>query len=63
MIQRFLPKQQSESEAKATIEKLAAERGYTEKKQMGQLMKAIKEAFPGEIDGKMAAKIAGQLLS
>ena len=30
---------------------------------MGQLMKAVRETYRGEIDGKLAAKIAGSLLS
>ena len=63
VIQRFLPKQLTPEEAKTAIEGLAAEHGFTEKKQMGQLMKAVKERYTGQIDGKLAAKIAGQLLS
>ncbi|MEM1418489.1 MAG: GatB/YqeY domain-containing protein [Myxococcota bacterium] len=62
IVQRFLPKALSEDEAKEAIAKLAAEGGFSEKKQMGQLMKAVKAAFPGQIDGRLAAKIAGQLL-
>ena len=63
IIQRFLPQQLSEDEAKAAIEKLAADNGLSEKKQMGQLMKLVKAQFAGQIDGKLAAKIAGQVLS
>ena len=63
VIQRFLPKQLTDDEAKSAIEEIAADNGFTSKKQMGQLMKAVKEAYPGQIDGKVAAKIAGQMLS
>lgn len=63
IIQRFLPKQMSEDEARSAIEKLAAEQGLASKKQMGQLMKAVKVAYPGQIDGKLAAKIANQVLT
>lgn len=63
VIQRFLPKQMSEDEARETIAALATELSIVDKKQMGQLMKAIKERFPGQIDGKVAARIAGQVLS
>ena len=63
IIQRFLPKQLTDDEAKEAIEKLAADNGLSEKKQMGQLMKLVKENYAGQIDGKAAAKIAGQILS
>ena len=63
IIQRFLPQPLTADEAQAAISGLAAELGVTEKKQMGALMKAVKERYTGQIDGKLAAKIAGQLLS
>ncbi len=63
VIQRFLPKALTEDEARAAITKLAAEQGFSEKKQMGALMKAVKATYPGQIDGRMAAKIAGSILA
>ncbi len=63
IIQRFLPQPLTADEAQAAMKRLAAELGVTEKKQMGMLMKAVKERYAGQIDGKLAAKIAGQLLS
>ena len=59
----YLPKAMSEDEAREAITALAQKLGATEKKQMGQLMKAVRETYRGEIDGKLAAKIAGSLLS
>ena len=63
IIQRFLPKQLTEDEAKAAIQQIASNLGVSSKKQMGQLMKAVKEKYTGQIDGKLAAKIAQGLLS
>jgi uncharacterized protein YqeY len=36
---------------------------YLEKKQMGQVMKAVMAAHKGQVDGKLVQKIAGELLS
>lgn len=62
VIERYLPKSLSEDEAKAVIEALVSELGLTEKKQMGQLMKVVMDRFRGQIDGKLASKLAGALL-
>ncbi|HJL18579.1 MAG TPA: GatB/YqeY domain-containing protein [Sandaracinaceae bacterium LLY-WYZ-13_1] len=63
VIQRYLPAQMDEAEARAAIESLAKELDVTEKKQMGQLMKAVMERYRGRIDGKVASRIAGSILS
>jgi len=63
VIQRYLPEQLSEDEAREAIEALAEELGVGEKKQMGQLMKAVMDRYRGRIDGKLASKIAGSVLS
>ena len=60
---RYLPKQLDEAEARAAIEALVAELGIGGKKQMGLLMKEGMARHKGEIDGKLASKIAGELLS
>ncbi len=62
-LEKYLPAQLSEDEVRSAMEALAAELGVTEKKQMGQLIKAAKAKFPGQLDGKLAAKIAGSILS
>ncbi len=62
IIEAFLPSQLSADETKDAITKIIAELGLTEKKQMGQVMKALKEQFAGRYDGKTASKLAGQLL-
>ncbi|MFK7985871.1 MAG: GatB/YqeY domain-containing protein [Sandaracinaceae bacterium] len=63
VIERYLPKQLDEVEAKAAITALAAELGLSEKKQMGALMKAVMDRYRGQVDGKVASRIAGGLLS
>lgn len=63
IVERYLPKALSEDEARQALAALVAELGLSEKKQMGQLMKAVMERYRGQIDGKLASRIAGTLLS
>lgn len=62
VIERYLPAQMSDEEARAAIEKIAAELGVSEKKDMGRLMKAVMERHRGQIEGKTASRIAGSIL-
>ena len=48
VIERYLPAQLDEQEARAAIESLAKELGVSEKKQMGQLMNAVMERYRGQ---------------
>ncbi|QJU60837.1 GatB/YqeY domain-containing protein [Sphingomonas sp. AP4-R1] len=50
VIERFLPKQMSEDEAKAAIDALATELGADSVKDMGRVMAALKERFAGQMD-------------
>lgn len=63
VIGRYLPQQISETEAKEAIMKIAADNGFSEKKDMGKLMKLVLEEYRGQIDGKMASKLAASVLS
>ena len=63
VVERYLPKALSEAEARVIIEALAKELGVTEKKQMGSLIKEAMERNRGQLDGKMASKIAASVLS
>jgi len=63
IIERYLPKQLDEAAATEAIRALAEAEGITSKKDMGRLMKAVMAKHRGEIDGKLASKIAGQILS
>jgi len=62
VIERYLPKQLSEDEAREVISAIIEELGLSSKKELGKVMKEVKTRYPGQIDGRMASSIAGQLL-
>jgi uncharacterized protein YqeY len=62
VIQRYLPKPLSEDEAREAIAAIVEEVGASSKKDLGKVMKEVRSRFPGQIDGKLASTIAGQLL-
>lgn len=63
VVQRYLPKQLDEAEARDAIRALASELGVSSKKEMGKLMKAVMERYRGRIEGKLASRLAGEILS
>jgi uncharacterized protein YqeY len=63
VIQRYLPKPLSEDEAREAIVAIIEEVGASTKRDLGAVMKEVRAKFPGQIDGKLASTIAGQLLS
>ena len=62
VIQRYLPKPLSDEEAREAIAAIIAEVGATTKKDLGPVMKTVRSRYPGQIDGKLASTIAGELL-
>jgi len=62
VIERYLPKQLSEDEARAAIAQIIDELGLSSKKELGRVMKEVRARYPGQIDGKLASTIAGRLL-
>ncbi len=62
VIERYLPKQLSEDETREAIAGIIEELGLSSKKDLGQVMKALKQRYPGQVDGRQASSIAGQLL-
>ena len=62
VIERYLPKQLSEDEAREAIAAIIEELGLSSKKELGKVMKEIKARYPGQVDGKLASSIAAQLL-
>ncbi len=62
VIQRYLPKALSEDEAREAIAAIIEEQGLSTKKDLGKVMKEVRSRFPGQIDGKLASSIAGELL-
>lgn len=63
VVQRYLPAQLGEDEARDAIRSLAGELGVSSKKEMGKLMKAVMDRYRGQIDGKLASRLAGEILS
>ncbi|MBO9377295.1 GatB/YqeY domain-containing protein [Sphingomonas histidinilytica] len=62
VIERFLPQQMSEDEARAAIDALATELGASSVKDMGRVMAALKERFAGQMDmAKASALVKARL--
>ena len=62
VIQRYLPRPLTEEESRAAVSAIIGELGATSKKDLGKVMKEIRGRYPGQIDGKLASRIAGELL-
>ena len=63
VIQRYLPKPLNDDEAREAIAAIVIEVGASTKKDLGKVMKELRGRYPGQIDGKLASTIAGELLS
>lgn len=63
IIREYMPKQLSESEAKAAAAKAIAELGAASMKDMGRVMAALKERFAGQMDFARASALVKELLS
>ena len=57
VIERFLPQQMSEDEARAAIDALATEIGAASVKDMGRVMAALKERHAGQLDMSKASAL------
>ena len=62
VIQRYLPKPLDDEEARQAIAAIIEELGLSTKKDLGKAMKEIRARYRGQIDGKLASSIAGELL-
>ena len=62
VITGYLPKQMDESEARKLVAALIAELKLTSKKDVGALMKALMAKHKGAVDGKLAQRLASELL-
>ena len=62
VIERYLPKQFGEEETREAVAGIIEELSLSTKKDLGTVMKEIKARYPGQVDGKLASSIAGQLL-
>ena len=63
VIEKFLPKQLSETEVEAIISKLIAENGFSGMASMGQLMGLASKQLAGSADGKTISTIVKKLLA
>lgn len=62
VIERYLPKQLSEEETREAVAGIIEELDLSSKKDLGKVMKEVKVRYPGQVDGRLASSIAGQLL-
>jgi uncharacterized protein len=62
VLEAYLPKTMSETDAREAIAAIAAAEGLTSKRDMGKLMQAIMAEHQGAIDGKLASKLASEIL-
>ena len=63
VIERFLPKQMSEEEARAAIQAIIAETGAGSMKDMGRVMSLVKERLGSSIDPARASGLVKAALS
>lgn len=59
----YMPKQMTEDEVRLAVKSLMAELGVSTKKDLGTVMKALMARHKGEVDGKLASKVLGELLA
>jgi uncharacterized protein YqeY len=58
----YMPKQMNEEEVRLAVKSLMAELGVSTKKDLGTVMKALMARHKGEVDGKLASKVLGEVL-
>jgi uncharacterized protein YqeY len=59
----YLPAALTEDEIRATVDRVMADGGFTEQKQMGQAMKAVQAELGGRADGKLVAGLVKERLT
>jgi uncharacterized protein YqeY len=62
LIEGLLPKQMSEADLSALIERVVAETGATSAKEMGKVMSAVMAQGGAAVDGKMASRLVKERL-
>jgi uncharacterized protein YqeY len=63
VIERFLPKQMSDDEARTAIQAIIADTGASGVKDMGRVMAAVKERHSGELEPARASALVREMLS
>lgn len=62
VIERYLPKQMSEDEIKAALQKVVADAGASSAADFGKVMPLAMKALAGKADGKIISAVLKQLL-
>lgn len=62
VLERYLPKQLSEDEARAAVAAVIAELGASSKADLGPVMKALRAKHGSALDGKLASRLAAEQL-
>jgi uncharacterized protein YqeY len=62
VLERYLPKQLSEDEARAAVAAAIAELGASSKADLGPVMKALRAKHGSALDGKLASRLAAEQL-
>ncbi|KYG83839.1 GatB/YqeY domain-containing protein [Roseivirga echinicomitans] len=63
VIEKYLPKQLTEEEVKAELQKIIAQLGASGPQDMGKVMGAASKALAGKADGKTISTLVKQLLT
>jgi uncharacterized protein YqeY len=62
ILQEFVPAEMDEQTIRQKVAEIITELGATDKKDMGRVMKEVLGRYKGQIDGKVAQKIASEKL-
>lgn len=62
VLERYLPRQLGEAEARAAVQAAIAELGANSKADLGPVMKALRAKHGSALDGKLASRLVGELL-
>jgi uncharacterized protein YqeY len=62
VIRRFMPRQLSQQETEQVVAEVIAETGASGLKDMGRVMAALKQGWPGQIDGAVASALVKKKL-
>ena len=62
VIRRFMPRQLSPQEMEQVVDEVIAETGASGLKDMGRVMAALKQGWPGQIDGAVASALVKKKL-
>ena len=63
VLEAYLPQELDEAATKKLLEELCAELGVTARAEQGKVMKALMARHKGAVDGKLASRLLGELLS